>query len=425
VLRAGTKMFGSRLLALAAGVALFSAGLAAVAEPAPAGCALLLFCSSAPPPSPVPTSGPLCPQIGSTDFNPDNHRVEPALGRPLLPRRPDGQLPLGFNDYSYFEGLTTIHQDGELLRHVGANIFRVSLGWGGVERAPGIYDWGGYDRVYCMARSFGLRPLFTVDGTPQWAAAPGADCPSLRKCLGPPAPQYAGALERFVELMTIRYPDMVAVEAWNEPNAVDHWDPPDPRAYVGELNLIYTGVKNGNPSMPVLGGGLANHQSDLPNGSIGIYNFLSAMYDDGAGPYMDAVSFHPYPIKALTSEWEMFDPTVNGVRSIVEAHDGVGQRHLWFTEVAAAAQPKPSPDSDAFSEQGQMQVLRDIYLRTEAMPDVDAILIHSLVDPPSGAPFGWVKKKDLFGRFMPKAVYCDFAARLATPINCSQGIPVS
>jgi hypothetical protein len=62
---------------------------------------------------------------------------------------------------------------------LGTRVLRVDLRWDQVARvrpasarsdADPAYDWGVYDRVVEAARRQGVQILFTVWGTPPWAA---------------------------------------------------------------------------------------------------------------------------------------------------------------------------------------------------------------------------------------------------------------
>jgi hypothetical protein len=364
-----------------------------------------------------------CDELGERDLNPSQQRVNPRRREPLLPRRSAGRLQIGFNDSAFLAGQATLLEDVALHRAAGSTIWRVPLDWRRLEPRPGEYDFAVADSIYCAALGAGIRPLFHLTGAPGWAAGEAADCQG--PCLHPPLPSRLGELRAIAERVAIRYPQAAAIEAWNEPNLRQFWDRPDPHRYVGVLRAIYTGVKNGNPRLPVLGGSLSNNQQNHPLGSLSLSGFLNAMYVAGAARYMDAISFHPYPIHPLADPREHFGLALAQVRSAIARRKSPGARRLWVTEVGAGI--VPSPISAPLTAEEQAQLMREIYARLDAAEDVDVAVFHTLVEPnervASPRGFGWVTPTTE-GGFFPKPVYCSFAALLAERLDCDEPVPL-
>ena len=331
----------------------------------------------------------------------------PLDGRPLLGRRPDGHLQFGFNDQSAFQGRLTFAEDRAAHQIVGSTLLRWTLLWGQIERVPGVYDWSPADQMYCNALKGGIRPVLVISSSPRWASLSVTGClPEIAYCHGPPARRKMGALQRFARAVAIRYPQAAAIEAWNEPNLDVFWARPAARRYVQVLRAIYTGVKQGNPSIPVIGGNLGVDRRGM---SIG--DFLNAMYGAGAARWMDALGFHPYPgWGEAPGPGDRFHTTLATVRSIVASRDRPGRR-LWVNELGVALVPDRGADAARQATQA-----RSYYDELDASKDVDAVIFHTLIDD---AAYGWIGRQ---GRsYVARPALCALAQRYGVPPTVCPG----
>jgi hypothetical protein len=185
-----------------------------------------------------------------------------AAGESLVPRRPDGRLPIGFNDGAYLAGQATAAESAALQHAAGSTTWRSVAQWQAMEPAPGSYDFSSTDPVYCAALAAGIAPLFHITTTPAWAADPAFPC--RPRCVSPPLASHYDSLRRFAAALASRYPGAVAIEAWNEPNLHLFWERPDPARYVEVLREVHAGVEAVDPEMPVLLGGLSPVAADDP-----------------------------------------------------------------------------------------------------------------------------------------------------------------
>jgi hypothetical protein len=185
----------------------------------------------------------------------------------------------------------------EFARDAGAEVIRFPIGWHKVQpHSPLLWDWSLYDAIFEEARENGLGIVFAPQTSPCWARGePLGDCdnPGIGY---PPNDEHLGSYEAFVRAAVQRYPDIVAIEAWNEPNLAPFWNPsPSPEAYVALLEATYRAVKEVRPDMPVLFGGLASIASTSTAGRrIAYAEFLRRAYELGAGDHFDAMSLHTY-----------------------------------------------------------------------------------------------------------------------------------
>jgi hypothetical protein len=343
---------------------------------------------------------------------------EPASdGGPLIPRRPDGRLPIGFNDTAYLAGQATPAQSASMQRRAGSSVWRGVAEWKAIERTPGRYDFSSSDGFYCAALAAGLAPLIVITSAPAWAAEPAGPCP-LRRCARPPGPAHDDDLRSFAAAVTARYPEAIGIEAWNEPNLHLFWAAPDPARYAEVLSAIREGVASVDPSMPVLMGGLSDVPAGDPGGAdVPLPAFLGAALDAGAGDRVDAFGIHLYP--RVTGADGGLPPRIRGLaqaRSVL-AHHGEGGARIWVTEAGV-------PAAGGVSRRAQARALTSLYGRLDVAPDVDAVLFHTLVEPSAlivgGRGYGWVAQRDSAGEFRPYPVYCAFARLLAEPVDCGK-----
>jgi hypothetical protein len=115
-------------------------------------------------------------------------------------------------------------------------------------------------------------------------------------------------------------------EIWNEPNQDKFFSGKDPVKYTVFLKRGYTEAKRADPTCKVLGGSVVfTHQTAL--------NFLSAIYENGAKDYMDALSYHPYCSPYAPDDTSSPNPYIylTKVRTIMANYSDT--RPLWITEV--------------------------------------------------------------------------------------------
>jgi hypothetical protein len=361
-----------RLLALLA-AGLLLAGVAAACGDTPGNTTAVIPAPT--PPSPRPTAPlPSAPLKGLSD--------NPAF---QWWRWPGGAQP----DSWWGEGQNaeSLRAQTDLMRELGVRMFRVELVWAFVEpQRPGTatydselardsnwigYHWARWDMIVDAATAAGLELVPQVYYTPQWA---GGVPFSLNG--GPNQPptsqQYYGD---FLYAAASRYKERIHFwELWNEPDY-------GPRAWNGTLNqyvgLIlkpgYEGVKAADPSAKVLLGGLAGD------------THLKSMYDAGAGPYFDIVSFHAYYAAAAGDS-----TALDHIRAAMRANNDAA-KPVWLTEFGmetrlADTAAAPSHESPA-AEAAQARLIHDVYAGLKA----DAIFLYELHDTAVYGPAGPIK----------------------------------
>ncbi len=285
-------------------------------------------------------------------------------------------------------GAPTKEQIGDWLQGLGAEAHRWTIPWNSVERNAPVplldihrYDFSDWDEMYTVDLDHGIRPLIVVINSPSWAQPSGVPSDFGRGI--PPAPDHLDDWAAFCAEVARRYPQAVGIEVWNEPNNVDFWGrglaniKPDPAYYTQMLATAYDAIKGVDPSMPVIGGALANAQRSLSNGQISARSFLTSMLQDGAASHMDGVSEHDYPISPSSRlDHTLFEPTIDQIRAAL-AGAGV-QLPIWLTEVGVTTTPGTAL---TVPEDQQAGVLADFFAWIPTQEDVNAFFIHTLTEP--------------------------------------------
>jgi Family of unknown function (DUF5722)/Glycosyl hydrolase catalytic core len=301
-------------------------------------------------------------------------------------------------------------------RDLGTQLIRVNLWWGGpngvATRRPAnatnpadpAYSWAPYDRAVRYAFAYGIKPMFTIIGTPAWAngnkgwnAAP-TNISDLKAFATAAARRYSG---------TFTLPDgskgrVASWIAWNEPNnpvflkpqfvrSGSKWVIQSARDYARICNAVVAGVKLVSKSNKVACGVTSprgNNQPGTIRSSVSPLAFLRAMKLAGARGF-DAYAHHPYygspsetpdtkpppgkrgqPPTAVTLG--NFDALVKEVTRLY------GNMRIWVTEYGYQTNP---PDSIyGVSLQNQARYMQRAWDKLAANPRVDVFIWFLLTD---------------------------------------------
>ncbi len=306
------------------------------------------------------------------------------------------EVKVGFNDNAVTDRVATPTQVARLLRAVGARIDRVQVNWTTFEPTPGSYRFAPYDAIYRSDLRSGIRPLFIFAYAPGWAAAPGCDAARFH-C--PPGPRRFAAAARSAAALAARFPRLAGIEIWNEPNTPFFWAPgADPGAYAALLKACYAAIKRVDPSITVAGASTASTPFSS-GGYMRPTDFLAALYRDGAGGDMDAISLHAYPDPGDLSA-ESAAEEVEAVRSIRDRLGGE-RTPLWVTETGLSTTGR-----DAVPDAVQALVLLRLYEKLRDESGVEMVLVHTLIDPPRGAADAETGYGIVRDDLRPKPAYC-------------------
>ncbi|MEX5720542.1 cellulase family glycosylhydrolase [Geodermatophilus maliterrae] len=232
---------------------------------------------------------------------------------------------------------------------LGARWVRTDANWSWIEPRQGAPDWSELDALVSAADARGLDVLLVVGRMPEWARPAGTT-----ELHGPSSAAERSLFADFTGRLATRYAAQVdAWEVWNEPNLDQFWAPsPDPANYAAVLRAAYPAIKSADPATPVLIGGSGGASS----GDIDSVTWYRGVYANGAQPYFDAATMHPYQDwRAAASGHQNTGEMarVPAVRQIM-TENGDGAKPMWGTEFGA-----PTSGSTATTEDGQRVVYTD------------------------------------------------------------------
>ena len=219
---------------------------------------------------------------------------------------------------------------------LGVGWIRLDLNWNNIQPdSASSYDWGHFDWIVHAARVRGLSLLPTISYTPPWARPAGADGDQW-------APVNPSQFAAFAAAAVRRYaPEGIHTwEIWNEPNNLEFWAPrPDPTAYVQLLRLTAAAMRQADPHVFIVSGGLAPVTTS--KGNISPLEFFASMCALGANRLIDAVGFHPYAYPTVAPQnsaswnsWRQIATTSPSIRTIL-AKFGTPNLPIWATEYGA------------------------------------------------------------------------------------------
>lgn len=298
-----------------------------------------------------------------------------------------------------------------LVKDLNARLVRVDMRWDliaptrpAAPRSPAdpAYNWSHYDAVVAAARARRVNVMFTVWGTPGWAADPKVPASPPLPTFGrrPKNPQDAGD---FAAAAAARYgPRGVKMwEAWNEPNIPifmqpqfrrvgGRWVPESPRYYSRLLKAMYRGFKASDRKARVAGGvtapvGELDYQRSTcqPNCRIQPRHFVTALGARGLRPPMDVVSHHPYPLRK-PSNTNFPGASYTDLYNLSYFERDLDRTYLrgkalWLTEFGVAT--KRVTQYPFFrTEAQQVEGLRDAIRRVRANPRVKVFVWYLLQD---------------------------------------------
>jgi hypothetical protein len=320
-------------------------------------------------------------------------------------------------------------QQIQLTSRAGASIDRLAVSWASVERRPPApaangsrvhrFNWTVVARVYDAMLAAGIRPVVLAYGTPEWARQSGWDRPGTCRaaygeaCSYPPGAQHLADWRAFVAALARRFPRMVALEVWNEPNIPRFFAPsPSPALYSRLLTVAHQAARASGARVPVLSGGLAAGTSKTGAG-IPAARFLGGVYRHAGKGAFDGIASHPYPQHA---PW-VGQMTAN-LDKLRRVRDRFGDRGtpLWITEVGVGGTLPPRLKGSVDPAR-QGPILVRMYRSTEDS-DVRAFLVYAFretkTEGPKFEPYGVMRAS-----LAPKPAYCYLASRLGGVSPCA------
>jgi hypothetical protein len=165
----------------------------------------------------------------------------------------------------------------DIARAAGFTKVRMDLGWGGVERSPGVYDFSAFDRLVSSLSARGMTLHLILDYFN--GLYPGPDAANYTSVTVPAFAALSRAAAAHFAGKGATY------EVWNEPNLNGFW-PPAANAgqYAALCKASIDGVHRGDSAAKVSTAGISSFD----------VAFLRGYLNAGGGIGADAVGVHPY-----------------------------------------------------------------------------------------------------------------------------------
>ncbi len=199
-------------------------------------------------------------------------------------------------------------QEFALMKKAGIVWVRTDFDWSGVERSPGKWTFDHLDEVVQWAEEAGICLLPILDYDVPWAR---------------PAYQHLDKWIEYVRRIVGRYKDRLRYwEVWNEPNLEGFWrDKPNPENYVRLLQATYREIKQIDPHLVVLLGGMAG----IP------WDYLEGIYRAGGKEFFDVMNVHPYRYPRSPEESRL-EADLLRLRELMTRY-GDKDKPVWITEI--------------------------------------------------------------------------------------------
>ena len=204
----------------------------------------------------------------------------------------------------------------KLMRAAGIRWVRADFSWIGVEGKEGEWNFDRLDKIVDDAAKLEMTILPILDYTVPWAT------PSFRHL-----DKWLEYVRRTVE----RYHDRIKYwEVWNEENLKQFWvEDPQPDDYANLLRETYRVIKEIDPNLIVVYGGLAGVPAD----------YFAKTLDAGVVDFFDVINIHPYRGGLTTPERvERFQKEIAAFNEELRTRN-VAERPIWITEMGWATPP--------------------------------------------------------------------------------------
>lgn len=243
------------------------------------------------------------------------------------------------------------------MREAGIGWARADFSWSAVERPQGTWHFEHLDRVLENAEKAGIQILPILDYDVPWAT---------------PAYQHLDAWKEYVRQVVTRYQDRIRYwEVWNEQNLKSFWrEEPNGANYARLLKVTYETIKEINPDLVVVYGGLAG----VPKA------FLEETLRAGAGKYFDVMNIHPYRGGLVTfTEADKFLQDIQMVHDVMKAY-GLSNKPIWITEMGWATPPRLGEATRGLVNAAMQKLYPDGFQKTVAVIYDEAFPVSKLMN---------------------------------------------
>jgi polysaccharide biosynthesis protein PslG len=290
----------------------------------------------------------------------------------------------------------TIIRELDGMRRAGSTWLRLDFSWSWLEPSRGTFQFAKHEKVVQWARARGIRTIALVAYTPGWAQP--RDCRDA-KC----APADVGDYARFLKQLVAHFSPrgVKHYEIWNEPNQYFWWKPkPSPSRYASLLRAAYPAAKAADRSITVIAGAFAPTFDSSDGRYIRSTTYVKSLYNNGAGPYFDAISIHPYSgdsPPAVGGDWNMMTSVMPDIYATMRAH-GDGAKKIWGTEMGYSTLGQKS-----VSERLQGVYLQQAFQLWTKYPYTAGLMVFTYRDMGTDRRAGYDNRGLVRRDFSPKA----------------------
>jgi hypothetical protein len=190
-----------------------------------------------------------------------------------------------------------------MAKAIGVKWTRIIMGWDGIEKQKGQFDWSRMDATLDALLKFGITPFVTLSrGNPLYTGIGRYDDPKLAAIYGDsPAPPLDDAGHAawlvFVEKAIKRYMDRIRHwEVWNEPNHRKYWGaPPDGEDYGKLVRITVRKIRSLYPEAKIIAGSTAGIRPE----------FFDTFLAHCEPELIDVMSFHNYGARPENRAYRM------------------------------------------------------------------------------------------------------------------------
>jgi hypothetical protein len=234
-------------------------------------------------------------------------------------------------DYDKGADLREIARDFQLMKELGIDVLRCSLGWDDYEPTQGGYDFVWLKEFVTLAARHGIKLRPYIGYTPAWAASAGSADGMVWN--NPPADYRAWY--RFVYQLahTLRdYPNVLSYEIYNEQNARLWWDGTIEQ-YKETLRHAALAIRLADPDAQIILGGFV-----LPD-----VDWLRSITQSGHARYYDVTAFHAYPETWTESDVSVENYLGQRYQNFLAVNRSPGEGEpIWINEMGFATTPGKS-----------------------------------------------------------------------------------
>lgn len=219
--------------------------------------------------------------------------------------------------------------------------------WMQMNRAPGLFDFSQLDKVLSMAAAHNVTDiLFTLAGTPDWAATVRGDTSCRYPANGPGFCQPPEDLNPDGSGPDRHWKEFVAAVAKHAAGRIKYWEvwnePSDPRQWKGTFAQLARMTRDASTIIKDIDPGAL---ITTPTPVSDAYSFMSKFLKAGGASAVDVITFHGYGGNGQPPE-----RVLNKISAIREAaaESGISSRPIWDTEGSWGRNVNvPDPDEQA------------------------------------------------------------------------------